>query len=380
MTDIDKQVNALLTNPNFLKLSAFRDRPNLFETLAASHTEMWHSAFVKWVLDPGSHLGLGDFPLKRFLFAVLEFGALDVNVQRPDLTVGEVEDMDLASMSFETEWGDEKLRTSKGGKARIDVYGVSQEVSLLSREDESTQLRLIIENKIGAKESNDQTNTYYSWAQGSTSNFRYDLFVFLVAKESQTPACDRFIRLTYQDLCDAVLVPCLNHPSLPEESRYLLEQYLINLGRPSKKGLVMAEPNRELCKRIYEAHKEVLDEIFESVKGGAPSRNTKGSKIHQSSISLSDLVRAKLVDVSVPLQATYQGNSHTATLQQEPSGGVAILVNGARYEAPSSAANAVTNKSVNGWTFWKVGDGRTLDEVRKLFESKQAGVDDDLDE
>ena len=47
MPDISEQINDLLTDADFLRLGSFRNRPNLFETVAASHTEMWHSAFVK---------------------------------------------------------------------------------------------------------------------------------------------------------------------------------------------------------------------------------------------------------------------------------------------------------------------------------------------
>lgn len=72
--DISTKINALLTDERFLRLSAMRGRPNLFEAVAASRTEMWHSAFVGWVLDPESHLGLGVFPLKRFLYALVKEG------------------------------------------------------------------------------------------------------------------------------------------------------------------------------------------------------------------------------------------------------------------------------------------------------------------
>jgi hypothetical protein len=39
-------------------------------------------------LDPNSHLGLGDYPLKRFLFAILKFGLLNSTEQKkPDLLI-----------------------------------------------------------------------------------------------------------------------------------------------------------------------------------------------------------------------------------------------------------------------------------------------------
>lgn len=374
MPDISKQINDLLTDPDFLRLGSFRNRPNLFETVAASHTEMWHSAFVKWLLDPNSHLGLGDFPLKRFLFAVLEFGTVEADARKPDLAMGSLENMDLSSMIFETEFKRDGLRTSMGGKASIDIYGVSEEVRYGSANGGDSAgegaLRLVVENKVKAREGKDQTDTYFRWAQRSTSNFKYDFFVFLTPDESQTPGCDRFVQITYQHLCDAVLVPCLRHPNLPEESRYMLEQYHANLGRPLGGGRVMALPNKELCQRIYDAHEEVLNEIFVSVKGEAPRSNPRGAKIRRSSLTLDDLVQGGLLDLSDSLQATYRGNPHAAELERQPSG-VVISLNGTRYESPSSAASAITGKPVNGWTFWSAQNKGTLSALRQRLQDQQ---------
>jgi len=90
--DLETKINKLLIDPNFLELVNFQKRPDLFSTLAASHTEMWHSAFVKWLIDPASHLGLGAFTLRRFLFAV-HVGRTSFNTPKPDLPLGDFEDM-----------------------------------------------------------------------------------------------------------------------------------------------------------------------------------------------------------------------------------------------------------------------------------------------
>ena len=243
--DIDGKLHSLLTDPGFLEIGRSRDRPNLFETLAASHMEMWHSAFVKWLIDPESHLGLGDYPLKRFLYAVANAGRN--TGKQLTLSVADVEDMDFQGMNFETEYTDPELYNSKGNKVRIDIIGISEGVRLRSSPDVTTSIRIIIENKIKAQESADQTTVYYDFAKKSTENFQNDLLVFLTPDGTQQPKCDNFIQLVYQDLCDFVIKPCLDHPALPEESRYLIGQYLINLGRPVRGNRVMAHPNEEIC-------------------------------------------------------------------------------------------------------------------------------------
>jgi len=264
--DIETKINELLADPGFLELVNLQNRPILFSTLAASHTEMWHSAFVKWLIDPASHLGLGNFPLKRFLFAVMHVGRTSPSTRKPELDLGELEDMVLDNIEFETEFSFHQL----GNKRRIDIIGVLEEVPLVTRQRETTSVRIIIENKITAMEGKDQTGTYYEFAKRSSEDFQYDFFIFLTPDESQMPSCDQFIQLTYQDLCDLIIRPCLTHPALPEESKYILQQYLLNLRNPIRGGRVMALANKELCERIYLAYKEVLDEIFVSVRGMAP--------------------------------------------------------------------------------------------------------------
>ena len=361
------QVNALLTDSDFLKLAQSRNRPNLFETLAASHIELWHSAFVKWLIDPQSHLGLGDFPLKRFLFTVLDEGT--VKAQMPDLTIGDLETMDLNSMEFKNEFPLNELKKSKGSPPKVDIRGCSEKISL----------QLIIENKVKSLESKDQTQMYYDWAMGYT-DFAHKIFVFL-SVHNKEPSCANFIRITYQHLCDNVIKPCLNHPALPDESRYLLEQYLLNLGKRAKGtgGFVMADPNKELCQKIYDAHKEVLDEIYVSALTNAPQPPRSATK--NPNITLAHLVNKGLLNISDQLFFTRHGITHTAELKRRDSGDVVIYHSGKDFKAASTAASAITNQNENGLDVWKVqGSEMTLNELKKQLAEQQNREPDEEEE
>lgn len=376
--DIQERFHKLLTDPSFLALSRFQTRPNLFATLAASHTEMWHSAFVKWLLDPKSHLGLGDYPLKRFLFTVIHLGQVALETQKPNLFLADIENMMLSTIEFDTEFTDDNLTTAAGGKGRIDIIGASDKIQLVSGEDD-TALRIIIENKIRARESTDQTKGYFEYARLSLNNFDYNLFVFLTPDDSQMPDCQEFIQVTYQQLCDYVIKPCLTHPLLPEESRYLLEQYLINLGIPIRGGKVMALPNKELCEKIYRIHKEVLDEIFVSVRGEAPQSISKGSRIRSFSASLDQLVGQNIIALTEKLFAIYRKQSYCAELQKRVDGKVVIRYDGQEFETLSNAAMKITGTSINGWNFWTIKDNqdqpKTLAELRQELDETQNIVD-----
>lgn len=379
-SDIQVKLHKLLTDPDFLTLTRLRTRPNLFETLAASHTEMWHSAFIKWLIDPKSHLGLQEYPLKRFLFTVIHEGQVTTDTQKSNLTLADIEDMNLSDMEFETEYTDEDLISPGGGKARIDIIGESTttQVALGKR----ASLRLLVENKIRAKESHDQTVTYYNFAQPSMNKFDHNLFVFLTPDDSQIANSEHFIQITYQQVCDNVIKPCLYHPSLPQESKYLIEQYLLNLGKPIRGGRVMALPNKDLCQRIYQTHKEILDEIFVSVKGEAPQGASPGSKIRSFSTTLQQLVDHHLLDLTDTLHAKYRGQEYVATLtRRNADDAVVILYNGEQHETPSSAATAITKTNLNGWNFWSAKDASSnkksvLAELRRKLDLIQSNTNE----
>lgn len=333
---IEEKINELLMDPNFIKLSSLQKKSNLFSNLAVSHLEMWHSAFVKWLIDPQSDLGLGTFPLKRFLYMVIYQGRISSETEKIDMNLAQIENLSLEDMQFVTE--------EKFGEGRLDILGMSDEV------------RIIIENKIKANEGKDQTNKYWTYGKKTTENFLYDLYIFLSPDESQIPKCSHFIQITYQDLNDYVIRPCINHPEIKLESKFLLEQYTYNLRKPLKNGgKVMALANKELCKEIYEVHREALEEIFLSVKGEAPELPMTKDRIKTYTVRLEDMIEEGLLNLEDILVADYKGNHYKAELVKEEDGiKIRLMHNGNCYGSVSKAASAVTEMSINGWVFWNV--------------------------
>lgn len=340
---LEIRINELLQDPNFLKLKSLQSKSNLFEIIAASHTEMWHSAFVKWLIDPGSSLGLGTFPLQRFLFMVSRYGVFhEEAVVVLDLAaIVDEEKLKLSEMLFQTEYADR----SGEDKLRLDIIGTND------------VLRITIENKIKANESKDQTERYYHYLQQSTGNFEYDLMIYLSPDEAKAPSSSKFIQINYQLLCDHVIKPCLQHPELTPENKFLILQYLANLGKPIKGGKVMAQPNRDLCLTIYNAYKDVFDEIYVSVKGEAPASRTTAEQIKSYNISLSQLMEKGILSLSDQFKASFKGKDYTAALIKLPEDdAVQIKFHDQLFNSPSKAATAITQKNANGWNFWDVYD------------------------
>ena len=131
----------------------------------------------------------------------------------------------------------------------------------------------------------------------------------------------------------------------------------------------MAKTNKEICKRIYAAHKNVLDEIFSSVNDEKlPEGESENQPKQHFNISLQDLVEKKVLSLTDTLHSDYNGKHFTATLIQNDDLSVGIVCGGTEYETPSAAGSAVRDdKATNGWTFWEVKDSSGMSKG-KLFE------------
>ena len=86
----------------------------------------------------------------------------------------------------------------------------------------------------------------------------------------------------------------------------------------------------------------------------AKTKDTKGS-----------VVLAGLVTRRIPLKGYYKGYEYSATLRVNGK----IYYDGDLYESPTAAAKTVTNRTVNGWVFWKYknrnGEWVSLSEIRR---------------
>lgn len=340
MDGLSKRVNQLMQSPDFLRLQSLRSQSNLFEIVAASHTEMWHSAFIKWLLDPQSSVGLGTFPLKRFLYMVIAEGVYAEDGTQLSLNLAEIEDeefLKLNQMTFHTEY------SIKDPDGRIDILGMNEIV------------RVTIENKINSKENADQTDRYYEYLSKNAENVIFDIMVYLSPDDSKIPKCKEFIQVTYQSLCDFVLKPCLNHPGLLPENQFLINQYISNLKKPTRGGKVMAQPNKDLCISIYNSYKDVLDEIFLAVKDEIPlpASRKKVDRVTTYSTTITELVNKKIISVQDILVGKYNNKFYEASLVKD-NDKVLIVYQDVYYKSPSLAAQAITGYNINGWVFWKV--------------------------
>lgn len=251
-----EQAELLIASKKFQQLKYFQEKTNVFTIVGQTHREHWHSSFMSWLLDPGSSLCLGHYPLVRLLTSYM------IKNEDSGLSLKEVFEMELDHVRFRTE---KTFFTSDGKKRSIDVYG------------ESDQLVLVIENKVKARENMNgtdvgQTQDYRDYVEKYKKTGQKVICLFITPDPKQKPYDKSYTQITYQEFYDYVIAKCLEHPQLKGDGRYLLEQYANNLREPVH-GSPMALVNTGLCKAIYEEFTEQLDE------NKKPYYNEKGEKI-----------------------------------------------------------------------------------------------------
>lgn len=97
------------------------------------------------------------------------------------------------------------------------------------------------------------------------------------------------------------------------------------------------------------------------------NRNARQGEREQNAVDFADLCKRGVLAAGDVLESCYAGVTATATVTEDHR---IRLANGEIFDSPSGAFRRARmletgeDKHVNGWTVWKVADGRTLNELR----------------
>jgi hypothetical protein len=224
----------LLENVELEKIKSFVSEFNIFEIMRIVHAEIRHSNMLAWLLNPKSNHGFGDQFLRLFLKHLFYSNRETIKTQ---ITFFDIEIFNLNDIEIRREWN------------KIDLLIVSN----------ANNLVIAIENKIESTEHSDQLNRYWDIITKEFPRF-HKLFVYLTP-EGLTPADEsNWIIFDYGTI-HSILMKLLElkRSSLNESVYVFLTQYADILRR-----YVMGNPEiEEICKKIYQKHREALDLIFQ---------------------------------------------------------------------------------------------------------------------
>lgn len=395
----NEEIELITTDQRFQQLKFMQEKSNVFSIVGQTHTEHWHSSFLSWLFDPHSSMNLGHYALARLLNIFL------ARNENADFTLKDLYKLHLDDVKFVTEL---TFFMGKGGKRSIDVYG------------ESDELVIVIENKVTAREnyndsSHGQTQDYYDHVEAHKKEGQRSFYFFITPDSKQKASCDAYMRITYQEMYDNVIAKCLEHPQLCEESRSMLEQYAANLREPVNHS-PMALVNIGICNSLYDDYKDCFEEIFRAVENSSDVANddniacafynryskvfdeiylsadkcgrTPKSGQERNIVSFDDLFKSGKISEGTKFVMQYAGVEYYA---------VAELVKGVcymrvldenkkpiedekgnkfgYYVTSSQAGMDLINrtrrkngsaepiKSLRGTTYWKLEDGRTINDL-----------------
>jgi len=216
-------------NRELEQIEARLSRFNIFAALGAIRQELRHSNFLAYLLSPQESHRLGTAFLKRLFELALVgnpgFGPLQVSLWQAD---------------------------------KAKVLREWENIDITIRDDQN-KIVVTIENKIDADEGPNQLQRYFEITEREFSGWR--VIAIYLTPEGDRPSDDRYIPMSYSQVCDAVDRVVTSNPIGEEAVRLGLTQYAEMLRR-----YVVAESEiSQLCRQIYEQHREAIELIIQHI-------------------------------------------------------------------------------------------------------------------
>ncbi len=218
-----KALEAFAEDPELVRLESLLKRFNLFEAVGVVRHELRHSDFLAFLLDPSRNHGLGAIFLSEFLQAVR-------------LTTLDLDALNLSHAYVFREWH------------HIDILVL----------DDVNHFAVIIENKVDTDEHSGQLSRYYADVR---SHFpEHEIIALYLTSDGDAPSDDRYLAISYSQVCqiiEKIIGEC--HETLDVDVVVVIKHYAQMLRR----HIVSDSDVAELCRTIYQKHRQALDLIFE---------------------------------------------------------------------------------------------------------------------
>lgn len=232
VSEIREKYRDLLNDIDFDKLELGLKTPNIFQILGVARTEIRHSNFLGWLLDPNGNHGLGKLFLTKFLRGI------STSEIATELDEFEIEELNFNNVELRREW------------KNIDLLLIFD------------SMVICVENKI---DSRDHSNQLSKYREVVNSNFksRKKVFVYLTPTgELPTAQTERefYAIYSYQDVIEqSERILKIHGNSLNAGVNQYISDYLTTI----KRELMKNDDLNELADKIYKNHRELIDFVFE---------------------------------------------------------------------------------------------------------------------
>ena len=254
----ESKIREMLKNfhndPNVQKLLARYRRKSISEIYGVARRELSHSLFLAWLFDSQADHGLGALACNKLMIMLASHENRNYPILNPFLV------------------GQQMLRNEVTTECAID--NGRPDIIII---DKDNNIRLIIECKVVAKETNDQTARYYK-ADGKEKDGHTNIYVYLTPNGADSPKCKEFIHINYQEIIDDILNPILKDENLSPRTKFIIDDYILALEKPAeefeennnnknKKNIIMGEGKeyRELLEKFWNNNNKLIIECLQSL-------------------------------------------------------------------------------------------------------------------
>lgn len=279
-TQLKEMIVKMNNSQEYLALRKYYSEDSVLKILHVSREEKVHSNFVAWLLNPKASHNLDYFPLIKFLQMLALAQQKDYN--KTAFFPSEFSDLFLLEDYKLCDGCEVKAEVPTGAVAGFEKSGRIDILIHLCRKGSDKIQPIIIENKVLSTENKEnksgtqmQTEKYYRWgSENYEDRTQYDdpIYVFLAPDYEQDIKCkcDKFIKISYQNVVDYVIEPCLINATNPQ-SQYLIENYLRCLSNATldetndgKESRIMAQNSKEieLLKKFHDKNRGLFDAVL----------------------------------------------------------------------------------------------------------------------
>jgi hypothetical protein len=229
----EKDFLNLLNDASFERIELELQSANFFDILNATKSEVRHSNFLAWILDPNANHGLGEMVLLRFLRDIFSSERV-VGLYGP-----EADTLDFRSAELRREW---------------------QNIDLLIVLD---KIVVVVENKWDSSEHSLQLTKYRKAIETHFPNHK-KAFVLLTKEGTEAKNEEDknyYIEYNYIQIAQILeRIMAVYKPQINNRTFLYLEDYLKVL----KRNIMQEDHLNELAVKLYQTHRRALNFIFEN--------------------------------------------------------------------------------------------------------------------
>ena len=277
-------LEAFICDKDLKELEQMFGKFNIFDCLKLTRTEIRHSNFLAWLLDPNETHGLKDYFLKEFLKHILKSKKKEIaEINRKEIDLKNSENSDeiikrtySVPSIFDIDYWD---------MTEVEVFRELENIDLLLI-DEKNKFVFVIENKIDSFQHSNQLARYRDYVDEQYPSTTYQkLFIYLKPKKETVEK--PYIYLSYQTVRDTI------KELIDDKDDKISDEILVAIKHYNEileRDIMNSEDElKKICRQIYRKHKTAIDLITKNSSNYKSDVLNAMEKVVKSNVNLQEI-------------------------------------------------------------------------------------------